>query len=323
VKSEAEAVAALLAELTMRGDVRVGIGDDAAVIGPDPGTLLAHDMIVENVHFRWSTHSAADIGHLCLAVNLSDIAAMGGQPTAAVVGIAGPLEQLGEIGLRHMYRAMDALAESAGCAIVGGDLSQAPVTVIGVTVIGVMPSGVAPVTRSGANIGDALCITGSLGRSAAGRALLDDPPRHPTPQMTALMDAHRRPTPRLSEGRLLAAGGATAMMDISDGLLIDAARLAAASGHRVVLDLDSLPVEPDVAAVARSRAARPDVFAASGGEDYELLVTLRPGLLGPLGDLVIQIGEVREGPTGLQVVRGTTPVSVHDRGWDHLRSPAG
>jgi thiamine-monophosphate kinase len=323
MRSEAEAISALLAEVTVRGDVRIGIGDDAAVLGPDPGTLVAHDMIVEDVHFRWSTHSPADVGHLSLAVNLSDIAAMGGRPTAVVVGVAGPLDQLGADGLRQMYRAMDALAAAAGCSIVGGDLSQAPTTVVGVTVIGVMPDGVAPVTRAGAAVGDALCVTGALGRSAAGRALLEDPPPHLSAPQAELIDSHRRPVPRLSEGQLLAAAGASAMMDISDGLLIDAERLAIASDCRLVVDLETLPVDLTVATVARSLGVPPDLFASSGGEDYELLVALRPDLVGALGDMVMQIGEVCNGPAGVAVVRGRTSVPVGNLGWDHLRSQHG
>jgi thiamine-monophosphate kinase len=321
MNSEDQAVAAMLAELRIRGDVRVGIGDDAAVVGPDPGTLIAHDMVVEDVHFRWTTHSPGDVGHLCLAVNLSDIAAMGGRPSAAVVGIAGPLERLGEAHIREVYRAMDALAETAGCAIVGGDLSRAPVTMIGVTVIGTMPDGLAAVTRSGARVGDAVCVTGPLGRSAAGRALLDDPPPRLPAGFSVLIDAHRRPTPRIDTGQRLAVAGASAMMDISDGLIIDAERLAVASDCRIVVDLDTVPVEPAVAAVARDRGTRPDLFAATGGEDYELLVALRPELLADLGDLVIQVGEVVGGPAGVTTVRGDVPVTVDDHGWDHFRVP--
>ena len=183
--SEDRAIRAILEVLGRRGDVPVGIGDDAAVVGPPPGLLIVHDMVVEDVHFRRTTHSPADIGHLALAVNLSDIAAMGGVPRAAVVGLAAPPGRLSEADVREMYRAMDGLAASVGCPIVGGDISRAAEIVVAVTVVGAMPPDLDPVRRAGAIPGDRLLVTGDLGGSAAGLAILDGRVGVPDPDAAA------------------------------------------------------------------------------------------------------------------------------------------
>jgi thiamine-monophosphate kinase len=318
MESEDSAIRAILDVLGMRGDVPVGIGDDAAVIGPPPGLLIVHDMVVENVHFRWSTHSPADIGHLALAVNLSDIAAMGGVPRAAVVGLAGPPDRLSENVVRELYRGLDALAATTGCAIVGGDMSRAAELVVGVTVVGAMPPGLDPVRRAGADAGDRLLVTGALGGSAAGLAVLDGRARASDADAAArVVGRHRRPTPRLAAGQELARAGVSAMMDISDGLVIDAGRLAAASGCRMIIDLDRVPVDPDAAAVARGLGEDPALFAATGGEDYELLVTAgSAAAIDGLG--TVCVGRVVPGPPGVEVVRDGRPIAIAHPGWDHL-----
>lgn len=318
MRSEETAIRAILAELGVRGDVLVGIGDDTAVLGPAPGTLVAHDMVVEDVHFRRATHAASDIGHLALAVNLSDIAAMGGVPTAAVVGLAGPPEWLTDATLRELYAGMDAVAAAAGCTIVGGDLSGARELVVGVTVLGVLPDGMAPVLRSGAQPGDDLYVTGRLGGSAAGQAILEGQTVRLAADADALVARHRRPTPRLDEGRALAAAGAHAMMDISDGLVIDAGRLAHASGCRILVDLAEVPVDAGVADVAAAAGMDADEFAATGGEDYELLVAGDRALAHTAGVPLTRVGAVVDGAPGVEVVRAGTPVTLARAGWDHL-----
>lgn len=230
------------------------IGDDAAVLDGPGGAklLLATDCLVALVHFdlRWS--SLADVGWKALSVNVSDIAAMGGRPTAAVVAVAGPL--VGD--LEPLYAGLAEAAAYYGCPVVGGDLSSATELVVSVAVLGASGDR-DPVLRSGARPGDRILVTGRLGRAAAGLRLLAGDPR----QTGDLANAHRRPLARLEEGRVAAAAGATAMIDVSDGLGIDLDRLAAASG--VGVELDEVPV---------ASGATP-AEALGGGEDYELVFT--------------------------------------------------
>jgi thiamine-monophosphate kinase len=316
--SESAVLQQIIAVLGTRPGVQVGIGDDTAVLATDPPLLVAHDMFIEDVHFRWTTHSRADIGYAALAVNLSDIAAMGGEPVAALVGLAGPSGAFGPADIRELYESMEQLARATGCTIIGGDISRAKETVVGVTIIGRMPPGVAPVLRSGARRGQLVCVTGPLGRSAAGRLLLDDPPRRPGTAAPALVAAHRRPVPRLAAGVALARSGATAMMDISDGLCLDAQRMALASGVRITIDLDRVPIGDGVAGVARDAGIDAAEFASTGGEDYELLVAIDPPLVAHAGVALTPVGTVTAGDPGLATLRHGRPVGLAQLGWDHV-----
>ena len=317
---EAAVIAIIAAGDAPRPGVLVGVGDDAAVLTGDPPVVLAHDMVVEDVHFRWATHSPGDLGHLALAVNLSDLAAMGAVPVAALVGLAAPPGALDPPTVRAIYSGLRTLGDAAGCAVVGGDTSAAPVTMLGVTAVGRMPPGVAPVLRSGGRPGDLVCVTGTIGASAAGRALLGGPP-HTGDGAAALVAAHRRPAPRLAAGAALAALGAHAMMDVSDGLALDLERLARASGLHARLDLDAVPVAPGVPAVAARTGAAADEWAVAGGEDYELLVALPEDLLAPararLDVPLTPVGHLAAGPPGLTALRDGTPVALARRGWEH------
>ena len=316
--SESTVIQQILAVLGTRPGVRVGIGDDAAVLDGDPLLLVAHDMFIEDVHFRWTTHSFADVGHAALAVNLSDIAAMGGEPVAALVGLASPSGIFGPAEIREMYTAMEHLAGETGCSIIGGDISRAKETVVGVTIIGRMPAGVLPVVRSGAQPGQLVCVTGPLGASAAGRLVLDDPPARPGPVDARLMAAHKRPRPRLAAGCALARAGVSAMMDISDGLCLDAARMARASGVRLTIDLDRVPIADGVASVAADAGIDVAVFASTGGEDYELLVTIDPGQIETTGVALIPVGTVSAGELGVATLRHGRPIQLDRLGWDHV-----
>lgn len=312
--SEASLIAHIAALAALRPGVAVGIGDDAAVLDGDPAVVLAHDMLVQDVHFRLGTASPADIGHKALAVNLSDVAAMGARPVAALVGLGVPR------GLRpglveEVYAGMEALAAAWGCTIAGGDTTAASELVLGVTVAGRMAPGAAPVLRSGARPGDLLWVTGPLGASAAGLAVLEGAAAAPDPAVReALVAAHLRPAPRVREGAALAVAGARAMLDCSDGLAIDASRMAAASGARVVIELDRVPLAPGVASVAAGLGVPADVLAATGGEDYELIVAAPPGF--DPGCALIPVGRVEAGE-GLVVTRHGAPVVLPRLGWDH------
>jgi thiamine-monophosphate kinase len=323
---ESAVIQLIASRVGTRTGVDVGIGDDAAVIACEPPLVAAHDMVVEDVHFRWGTSSPADVGHTALAVNLSDVAAMGARPVAALVGLAaGPdlgADRDPSAVVAALYGAMEELAAATGCTIAGGDTSSAAVTMVGVTVIGRMDPGVPPVLRSGGRPGDLVCVTGALGASWAGLALLrGDLPADGVPEAGALRAAHRRPRPRTTEGPALASLGVAAMMDCSDGLAIDLERLARASGVSAVLDLDSVPVAAGVAGVAAALGRDPAEAAATGGEDYELVVALPEALLphcrAALGTPLTVVGRLDEGPPALRVVRGATPATLETLGWEH------
>lgn len=311
----------LISAGTSRGpDVLVGIGDDAAVVaGMDP-VVAAHDMLVEDVHFRWGTASPADVGHRALAVNLSDLAAMGARPVAALVGLCvGPGVE--EAAVAAMYAAMEALGARWGCSVVGGDISTGAVTMAGVTVLGRMPPGLVPVLRSGGRPGDLVCVTGTLGASAAGLAVLEGRVPAPAAGAEGLRAAHRRPEPRVAAGEALARAGATAMLDCSDGLALDLDRLARASGAGAALELDRVPVAAGVDEVAGHLGEDPAVLAATGGEDYELIVSLPPSRIGEaragLDVPLTVVGSLTGGPAGVAVSRGGRPVTLGRLGWEH------
>lgn len=228
------------------------IGDDAAVVVPPVGgLLLAADMVVAGVHADLSLVGLDDLGWKAVAVNVSDIAAMGGRPTHALVSVAGPPH----VDLVTLYEGIRAAAEEYGCPVVGGDLASCKELVVSVAVAGDCEDR-PPVLRGGALPGDALFVTGPLGASAAGLRLLREGRADEGPELVA---AHRRPKARVEEGRAARAAGATAMVDVSDGLASDVRRLAEASGVGIVID--QAPVAPGATLEE----------ALGGGEDYELI----------------------------------------------------
>ena len=317
---------AIIERLTGRNPVRagtiLGIGDDAAVLDVGGRAVVTHDMLVDGVHFRRATTGMRDLGWKALAVNLSDLAAMGAEPVAAFVGLGLPPGALVPADIDDLYAGMDDLAAATGVTVAGGDVTSSPALVLAVTAVGRALPGVDPVRRAGARAGDVLCVTGRLGAAAAGLRLLEDPGLLPElPERAALVAAQRRPEPRLLAGRRLAEGGATAMMDLSDGLALDAGRLAAACGLHAAIDLAALPVAPGVAEVAAAMGADPAGLAAAAGEDYELLVALPPGAveacrraldvpLTPVGRLEHGAGVVLRGADGAPWEPGTG-------GWVH------
>jgi len=254
--------------------LRVGSGDDAAITVPEGATATSVDALVEGVHFRREQSSLSQIGHKALAVALSDLAAMGAEPgeAYAVLGVPGDLEEEGCI---ELLDGLAKLAAATGTSIAGGDLTRAPVLTLAMTVVGHAPAPEQLVTRAGAQPGDALAVTGELGGAAAGLLLLDrgGPLNGEEKQLVA---RQLEPQPRLAEGHALAAAGAKAMIDLSDGLGGDATRLAEASGAAMRIDAEALPVATGVAELARASGRDPLELAVSGGEDYELLVALPP-----------------------------------------------
>ena len=307
---EFDLIARLAAALGDPGaGVTLGIGDDAAVLAPD--LVVSTDLVVEDVHFRRGTTSLADLGWKALAAAVSDLAAMGAEPLGAVVGLAlgrgwTPDEAVA------VYGGLGECAAACGCPVVGGDVSRAAVLVVAVTVFG---RAAAPVTRAGARAGDVLAVTGSLGGSEAGRLLLEGEVAA-VPEHGDLARRHRRPTPRLADGRMLA-GSVHAMLDVSDGVASDARRLAEAGSVRVEVDLDALPLQAGVAAVAAALGVEPGVFAARGGEDYELLVALSEAALESSLVPLTPVGRILEGPAGVTFTGAGADAGL--AGFDHLR----
>jgi len=258
-------------------DVPIGIGDDTALWRPATGesVLITTDSLVQDVHFRLDWTSWDDLGWKSLAVNISDIAAMGGAPKLATVSLALTGEEI-VADLQALYRGMGQIALREDVVLAGGDIVRTPHDFgIHVTVLGQTLQGRA-LLRSGAQPGDIVVVTGTLGAAAAGLALLalsEADPRRSAATAPALIGAHTRPQPRVRAGQLALAHGASAAMDLSDGLYGDLPKILAASGIDATIELDALPV------AASLRALFPDTWfdlATRGGEDYELLLTVPP-----------------------------------------------
>lgn len=268
-----------------RDNLPVGIGDDAALTVPTPGKLLVttKDMLVEEVHFLRRAITPFDLGYKSLAVNLSDIAAMGGAARHAYVALALPAELTVEYVL-DFYRGMKELAGLHGVSVAGGDTVGSPgPLVISVTVQGEVDKDKA-LLRSGASPGDILCTTGALGASAAGLSVilggLDCPPQ----EKKQALRAHLRPVPRLREAAFLAAASSvSAAIDLSDGLIKDTGEICQQSGCGALLYADRLPVHPAAVCIAALQGQDPLDVALNGGEDYELLLTVPPKAFLALG----------------------------------------
>lgn len=248
--------------------VEVGPGDDAAVLGvPDGRMVVTTDMLVEGRHFRRDWSSAEDIGHKAAAENLADLAAMGARPVGIVVALALP-ESTEVAWVDSFLDGLLAETRRGGAALVGGDLVSGNQVVVSVTALGEL-DGRPPVLRSGSQIGDVVALCGEVGRAAAGLAVLSRGFRSPR----ALVDAHRRPMPDYAAGPRAALAGATAMLDVSDGLLLDAARLARASGVCIDVDSGALPIPEAVQTTAAAYNLDPLTWVLGGGDDHALLAT--------------------------------------------------
>jgi thiamine-monophosphate kinase len=273
--SEFDLIAAINERMPAPGPrVRVPSGDDAAVVEPRAASAVTVDAIVDGVHFVLDSFGPEAVGRKALAAALSDLAAMGAAQGEAYVVVAAP-EELSDDDLLGIA---DGLAEEAmreEVTIAGGDLVRSPVLVVSVTAVGYEPGGSRFVTRGGARPRDLVAVTGELGGAAAAVELMEAGERRgdPADRGANLLERQLDPTPRLREGRALAKAGATAMIDISDGLGADAVHLASASDRRLEIDLERVPVAEGVAEVAGGHDAALEL-AASGGEDFELLVTV-------------------------------------------------
>lgn len=253
--------------------VRIGIGDDAAWIENKQGSsLVTADMLIEGVHFNLKWTSLVDLGFKSLAVNLSDIAAMGGVPAYAVLSLGLPRE-FDIAAIDDFYRGLGQIAGAHRVSVVGGDLSAAKVFTISVAVIGHPPR--RPIRRAGAFLNDDIYVTGTLGDSALGLKLLQRGANTIRTKSAAyLLARHHRPTPRTSFGTTLGSSNlVTAMIDVSDGLLQDLGHICRASGVGAIVEREKLPLSEEYRKLTGNDGDR---HALSGGEDYELLFCARP-----------------------------------------------
>lgn len=295
----------------------LGPGDDAAVLAAADGrVVVTTDVLVEGVHFRLDWSTPHQVGRKAVAANLADVAAMGAVPTALVVGLAVP-GRTPISTVDGLAAGMWAEAAQAGVGIVGGDVVSSEQLVVAVTALGDL-QGRAPVTRSGARPGDVLGLCGRLGWSAAGLAVLRrglPSPSARSPQ--AVVAAHRVPEPSYGAGPQAASAGATAMIDISDGLLADAGHVAEASGVGIDIDSAALPVASLLVEVASALDADARHWVLTGGEDHALLASFPTGVALPVG--WTEIGVVREG-RGVTVDGGEVLPrdEVLPAGWQHF-----
>jgi thiamine-monophosphate kinase len=301
-------IAALQSRLKTAPAVDLPSGDDAAVLrlGSDR-LVVSTDMLVQDRHFRLEWSSPEDIGHKAAAQNFADLSAMGARPVALTAAIAMPPETPAEWVL-GVVDGMVAEAADLGSAVVGGDVTRASVITLCVTALGV-PAGSRLVRRSGAHPGDIVAVCGRLGWAAAGLAVLGRGFRSPR----VVVDAHRRPQPPYSAGALAAAAGATAMIDVSDGLLADLGHIAQASGVQIVLDSEALPIDDQIRETASAFNADPLGWVIAGGDDHALAATFPAGTALPAG--FVPIGEVVDG-SGVEVP-GYRHIGAP--GFDHFR----
>ncbi|MEW2590826.1 thiamine-phosphate kinase [Micromonospora aurantiaca] len=289
----------------------LGPGDDGAVVAaPDRRVVASTDVLVEGRHFRRDWSSARDVGHRAAAANLADIAAMGATPTALLVALCMPAE-LDPAWAEELADGLGAEAALVGASVVGGDMSGSPTLTVAVTALGDL-AGRDPVVRSGARPGDVVALAGRTGWSAAGYTVLSRGFR--TPRL--LVEAFRRPEVPYAAGPAAAAAGATAMIDVSDGLLADLGHVATASGVAIDMSRDAFEVPRQMRDAAQALGVDPYTWILAGGEDHALAATFPADAALPDGWR--PVGRVAAG-AGVTV---DGAAYSGPRGWDHFRRTA-
>ncbi len=306
------------------GCVEVGIGDDSAALRVSPGRLLlaTTDCQVEDVHFQKAYITPEGLARRSVAVSVSDVGAMGGVPKfiLASLGFSGEEDEAFLMKLVEGFRLSE---KEFGVKLVGGNLSSSEKLFLDVTTLGeVEPENL--VRRSGASPGDVIYVSGTLGDSALGLKLLED--GRTSDEYPCLIGRHLNPEPRLALGRRLAlSGAATSMIDVSDGLTLDLARITVEQGVGARIDLDRIPVSDEYKERVAGYADEFFAYALGGGEDYELLFTSSPGrrddvreISAALDILITEIGEVVSGPAVSVIDRDGREVSVSRKGFIHF-----
>jgi thiamine-monophosphate kinase len=300
----------MTARLTTTPAVRLGPGDDAAVVAaPDRRVVVSTDVLVEGRHFRRDWSTAYDVGRKAAAQNLADIAAMGAVPTALVLGLVVPAT----LPATWATELMDGLRDEcqvAGAAVVGGDLVRGDTITVAITALGDLRNH-EPVVRSGARPGDVVAVTGWLGWSAAGHAVLSRGFRSPR----AFVEAHRRPEPPYHAGPAAASLGATSMTDVSDGLIADLGHIAEASNVRINLVSGKVDVPSQMYDIGQAVGVDPLQWVLTGGEDHAIVATFPPDVKLPARWKVI--GEVLHPSARPEVTVDGAPWT-RAGGWDHF-----
>ncbi|WP_103959262.1 thiamine-phosphate kinase [Nonomuraea solani] len=303
-------VSRITGRLPQGAAVILGPGDDAAILSaPDGRVVVSTDLLLEGRHFRRDWSSGYDVGRKAAAQNLADVAAMGATPTSIVVGLGIPAD----LPLEWLDTLTDGFADecaAVGASVAGGDITRCDLVVIGVTALGDL-GGRAPVRRCFARPGHVVAVAGRLGYSAAGWALLEAGAPVDSAPLRAAVEGHRRPCPPYASGPQAAELGASAMLDVSDGLLQDLGHIAEDSGVRIELDPQAFAVAEPVAAAAKELGADPLEWVLTGGEDHALAATFPAGVRLPAPWQIV--GRVVEGDGVMVYGR-----EIGQRGWDHF-----
>ncbi|HTI13271.1 MAG TPA: thiamine-phosphate kinase [Dictyobacter sp.] len=336
--SEFALIARLTEGLAISSTGELGVGDDCAVLDPGGEDLLlaTTDSQIEEVHFSLQTALPEQIGRKALAINISDIAAMGGRPRYALISLVLPAHLPLQV-LDGIYAGLRQEAAAHQVAVVGGNIAGTGKTerlVLDITLLGSIERG-RVISRAGARVGDLLCVTGTLGDSAAGLATLIQPIADgETAAVHTVQARHRTPTPRVHEGRVLSRLGpqvVTAMLDISDGLSGDLQHLCIQSVVGATLEVERLPLSPALRTVATWMQRDPLTWVLHGGEDYELLFTVAPDRCQEVidavrmetGTSVTVIGEITTASTGLRMHHAQGQYEdLPIQSWDHLQHMA-
>lgn len=317
-RGEFEILTDIIAELHTNPELLlVGPGDDAAVLAPtERATAITKDLLIEQTHFRLDWASAEDVGHKAAAQNLADVVAMGAVPTGLLVGLAAPGHTPVQ-WVREFYQGFQAECQKLGAVVIGGDMSAAPQIVISVTALGSQLG--RPLLRQGAQVGDVLALAGRVGEASAGLSVLQRGFRSPR----QLVQAQRRPEPPYDAALAAVGAGATAMIDVSDGLLADASHIAYASEVLMSIDSEAFPVPDAMRDAGAALGIDPQLWQFTGGEDHSFLATFPTDAKLPEGFRVVghvlDGSQLSESERGLVLVDGKVFEAELAGGFEHWR----